>query len=454
MRLAALPLACALGVGCTEAGYELRIVLPEGGTERVARIEVALLEGCSDVTGSLGMRSPDEPIRVVDGLGGEAIGHLDPGSYGIYVRAWDRSCSLFAANCLPATVDAGGSGTLEVILLDGDLDQDNCDPGDACVPCEEGECDGWFCDRAEGPCGRGPAPSIVASLQTPGAAASVLARGFVYVVDVAQGDAGAGAGLRVVDPTGPTLVGSLDHEGLEAGVTEWRSRIWAAGGFTGIHSFTVDGYGRPTHTSTDRLVGTPGALWPSEGGDLLVAAGDAGLLVVNGDPPAVWREADTPGEAGGVAASGTWVAVADGARGLTLVEHGTPRVAATVPTGDVARGVDIDAQLVHVASGTEGLVLVNWTSPDAPFETGRTDVGGRAEEVHRLGDLDIVAASGAGLVYVDVSDPTLPTVVGRTDTPGEALDVSVLGGFAYVADYEEGLQVVDLACFAPPPEEK
>jgi hypothetical protein len=453
MRPWAIPLGTCLCAACGEPGYDLRIVLPEGGIDRVARVEVALLraDGCTAVLDALGAPAED-PIIVVDALAGETFGNLRPGSYGLYARAWDRSCRLFAANCLPTTVDAGGSASLDVILLDDRLVQDGCDPGDACLPCEEGRCDGWECHRGDGLCGRGPAPSIVASVPTPGAASSVSAPGWVYVVDAAID--GEHAGLRVVHPDGPVLVGSIDHEGLEAGVVEWWSRVRVAGGFTGVHGFSLDVDGRPSVAATDRLVGTPGGLWPSDSGDLLVAAGDEGILVTNGDPLSIVRQADTPGEARGLAAQGSWVAVADGAAGLTLVEHSAPTVGVTIETGDVARGVATDETLVHVASGTAGLVLVDWSARDAPFETGRVDVGGRAEQVRPVGTLDLVAAAGAGIVYVDVSNPASPTVVGRTDTPGQALDVSVQGGFAYVADHEEGLQVVDLACFAPPPPEK
>jgi alpha-tubulin suppressor-like RCC1 family protein len=99
------------------------------------RFQVAVVRSC--ITIDLGER-PVAPLQIVEFAADEAarsLGELAPGDYGLYARAIDENCGVIAAGCQPIRVDAGGEGTLRVVLTaaGGDL----CSATSACV---SGQC--------------------------------------------------------------------------------------------------------------------------------------------------------------------------------------------------------------------------------------------------------------------------------------------------------------------------
>lgn len=126
-----------LGTACGGDPGEYRVVVRvPGGIERAQRIELSVLGSCAEVPDP-----GDEPVEVllrVWAIDGEAetLGTLVEGRYGLYGRAWDGECRLYAAGCDAFVIEGGGEGTIEVIL--GELESPRSCP------------DGWIC--AEGQC--------------------------------------------------------------------------------------------------------------------------------------------------------------------------------------------------------------------------------------------------------------------------------------------------------------
>ncbi|MBI2898344.1 MAG: hypothetical protein HYY06_32640 [Deltaproteobacteria bacterium] len=108
--------ASALYMACTsDDGYRVRVHVPGGG-RRAVRVEVSIIGSCIEL-GELG-EPPWAALRTVEALAerAEPIGPLAAGTYGLYGRAWEAQCLLYAAGCAPVAVEAGGAGTLEVLL--------------------------------------------------------------------------------------------------------------------------------------------------------------------------------------------------------------------------------------------------------------------------------------------------------------------------------------------------
>lgn len=112
-----LCLLCAASVlftaGCSSP-YEVRIRFSsEANRSSTTRLEVALVESCDDqVSGpATGV------VRRVDYAVNDAtaLGSVDPGEYGLYVRAIGRECDVVATGCSQVSIDKNG-GTLDVLL--------------------------------------------------------------------------------------------------------------------------------------------------------------------------------------------------------------------------------------------------------------------------------------------------------------------------------------------------
>ncbi|MBI2896475.1 MAG: hypothetical protein HYY06_23155 [Deltaproteobacteria bacterium] len=131
--LCSLVLAPACGGDIGEYSVVVRV---PGGSERAARLELSVLESCAEVPDP--GDDPADVLRQVWAFGGEAesLGKLAEGRYGLYGRAWDGECFLYAAGCDAFVIEGGGEGTVEVIL--GELDEPRgCAAG---MSCEQGEC--------------------------------------------------------------------------------------------------------------------------------------------------------------------------------------------------------------------------------------------------------------------------------------------------------------------------
>jgi hypothetical protein len=110
-----------------------------------------------------------------------------------------------------------------------------------------------------------------------------------------------------------------------------------------------------------------------------------------------------------------------------------------------ARGVAVSGSYALVADGEAGLRVIDVSSPGSPVELGHLDLDGTAEAVTTYGgNVAAVADGGSGLVLVNFSTPSAPFEVAYYHTPGWATDVKVLNDHAWVADTGWGLTILKL----------
>ena len=126
----------ALGaIACEEGGGYPVLVHRPGDAVRAARVDLSVLSSCGEIR-SLG-DDPVSPWRVIDAEDGSVIGNLPAGRFGLYARAFQDDCALYAAACAPFDVEAGGEGTIEVFLTE--VPTRTCGPEASCAA---GRCEG------------------------------------------------------------------------------------------------------------------------------------------------------------------------------------------------------------------------------------------------------------------------------------------------------------------------
>jgi alpha-tubulin suppressor-like RCC1 family protein len=162
VRAALSVLLLGAAAACDEGGYSVVVSFdPTTLADEVSSVEVAVIASCDEQPSAGG--DPTDAIRLVTvtRAGGEALGHVEPGSYGLYGRGRSRAtCEVVAAGCEQVTVEAGGEGAFEVVLHDSggpgcpaglQCLYGTCTTEDADVRCgDDSECDdGEFCDGEE-----------------------------------------------------------------------------------------------------------------------------------------------------------------------------------------------------------------------------------------------------------------------------------------------------------------
>ncbi len=128
----ALAAVIALGAGCADDGEYRVLVRVPGGPSRAVRVDVWLIRSCDEVTAGDVPGSSLRSLTIVDGASTEPIGAVEEDLYGLYGRAWEDGCTLFAAGCAEVTVRAGGDGEL-VVALDELSPPRGCDPDEECA---------------------------------------------------------------------------------------------------------------------------------------------------------------------------------------------------------------------------------------------------------------------------------------------------------------------------------
>jgi len=178
----------------------------------------------------------------------------------------------------------------------------------------------------------------------------------------------------------------------------------------------------------------------------------------------------TPGNASGIALSGSKAYIADGTEGITIVDiqdKKNPAPAGSFRTSGNARDILVynnpDASATcYISDSRSGLVIADIDDQGLLVEIGRiyienakacavyeildkedenNDANDTEEEnIHRY----ILVVNGKELLIVDVADPSSPAVVSSFETPGESLDVAVRDTYAVIADGSAGVLLVDL----------
>ena len=110
-----------------------------------------------------------------------------------------------------------------------------------------------------------------------------------------------------------------------------------------------------------------------------------------------------------------------------------------------ARGVAVTGSNVLVANWDLGLRVISVADPAHPIEVGHVDTPDTAVDVAALGSYAYVADWAAGLRVISVADPVHPIEVGSYDTPGYAYSVAVDSNYAYVTDADSGLWVISIS---------
>ena len=230
-----------------------------------------------------------------------------------------------------------------------------------------------------------------------------------------------------------------------------------------------------------------------DGVHVLAAAGDEGLLVLDGDNGKIIGRYLTTGAAHDVAEQQGLAFVALGNHGLLVLDVRNARAPQWIGSqgnlGDVRRvAVHYDRVLVLNTGGTVSLVDIS--HPDQPttwssypvratvqaaalhertawaasgdellqidlsaqppqlgnegLDVGRGVNFGGERRAAIAGNVIYVADWFSGLHLYDVSDPARPRLFSSFHTPGSSKGVAVRDGIAYVADDDHGLQVVDV----------
>lgn len=154
-------------------------------------------------------------------------------------------------------------------------------------------------------------------------------------------------------------------------------------------------------------------------GDLIyIAAGDAGLLIVDvSDPSAasIVGQYDTAGTSKGVSVNGIYAYIADDGPGLRVIDVSDPASPAqvgSVNTPGIAVSVKVRDGLAYVADWSKGLSIVDVSDPTSPSVIGNYDTSGQTSDVALMGSNALLADRAGGLVIVDVHEPDSPVVVG------------------------------------------
>ncbi len=207
-------------------------------------------------------------------------------------------------------------------------------------------------------------------------------------------------------------------------------------------------------------VATPGearsvVVSPAKNGLAFVAAGDAGMHVVDiTDPlnPVILQTLDTPGFAEAIALVGDTAYLADSAAGVHSIDVSDPVSAPpilldTVDTPGLAVELVVQAGHAFVADTGAGLRVIDIADRTDIFEVGANDSLTSALDVEVSGDYAFVCDGVAGVRTLNVSDPDNPWIVGGVKggkvTDARRLDLSF--GKAYVLDAADEVVALDVA---------
>ena len=170
--------------------------------------------------------------------------------------------------------------------------------------------------------------------------------------------------------------------------------------------------------------------------------------ISNPESPQIVGSVDTPGDALGVAISGTHAYVTDWRSGLQVIDitnPESPQIVGTVDTPSIAYGVAISDTHAYIADGFSGLQVIDISNPESSQIVGSVDTPSFAYGVAISGTHAYVA-DGSGLQVIDITNPESPQIVGSVDTPSHAGGVAISGTLACVADGSSGLQILPTQC--------
>jgi hypothetical protein len=190
----------------------------------------------------------------------------------------------------------------------------------------------------------------------------------------------------------------------------------------------------------------------------LVAASDAGLVIVNiNDPtsPEQIASFDTPGLAKNVTVAGNYAYVADAYMGMRIIDISDPRNPTETGyfvTEGRANAIAVEGNYAYIADGDSGFTIIDISNPASPRELGFLGQLGTAYDIDVDGNYAYVAIGDQGMAVVNVSNRNSPSRIALADTPGAAYGLCKDGNYAYVADYSGGLMILNIATPSSPDE--
>lgn len=339
-------------------------------------------------------------------------------------------------------------------------------------------------------------PTIVGSCSTNAYARAVAVSGnYAYIAD-------SNGGLKIVNvsyPAHPTQVGSFAINGYCYGLAVSGNYVYLTD-YTGLLVINVSNPTSPTKAGV--LSGVYANDIAISGNRLYTASGVTnGFQIFDISSPASPVRLglyDTPGEALGVAVSGSTAYVGDSKSGLQIINvsnPASPTLIGTFDTNDSCGKLAISGNQILTADCWDGMRAINVSNPAYPTEAwacASGNVGGVAvsgntifaacyedisSKVYALNTLDTsdpsnivqtgscsIPGSGSvdlsgssawiagynGLHIADVTTPASPSLLGTYTTPTYAKDVALFDHYACVADDNYGIQVVDIANPASP----
>ena len=206
----------------------------------------------------------------------------------------------------------------------------------------------------------------------------------------------------------------------------------------------------PLRLSLTRLPGQSLSVEVGPTGHLVVAAGEAGLLLIdvdNPEAPFVDVQLTLPGAALDVVLVGTHAYVTMGSEGLAVVDVTEPELVSHVSVPGFANAVDGQDNKVYVAACTT-MSIFDVTLPVPELLGTYWIPEGHGKELDVVGT-EVFVAGGEALFAFDVTDPKRVMWSGYYADPGApgfyVNAVVVRDGVAYIAAGDESVRAVDVS---------
>lgn len=195
-------------------------------------------------------------------------------------------------------------------------------------------------------------------------------------------------------------------------------------------------------------------------GRLYMAAGDAGLVVIDIEDPRRPQKIvsfPTMGYSFGVTRHNDMVFVADRAAGIRIFDvsqPNRPRLLGNCDKFKKANAVHVKGNIAFVADGDKGIAALNVSNPASPQFIANVAIDQPPREFEPIDppplaiaikDSFLYAAMGeAGLAVIDISNPGNMRICAVLAIPGSAVDLRISGNLLYLAQREGGLAVVNI----------
>ena len=115
-----------------------------------------------------------------------------------------------------------------------------------------------------------------------------------------------------------------------------------------------------------------------------------------------------------------------------------------------AFGVAVSGSYAYLGASAVGLNIVDISTPSNPVLVGNVDCSDTFSYVVLSGNLAYVVDRFSGVKAVDISTPSDPRIVGSFDTPEYAISMALSGNYLYVGDNSNSVQILDVSILSAP----